>query len=165
MKNNVLFLLLAASLLTACSSTKNPSASMVTSGKTENGAETASANSGNVAQKAAAASFSGSSVYFEYDSAEVKGSFRPAIGDQARFLSGHPDAQVVVDGNCDERGSAEYNLSLGQRRADTLGKMLVTLGAHKSQIKTVSHGKENPKASCHDESCWKENRRADITQG
>ncbi len=165
MKSNVLFLLLVASLLAACSSTKNPSASMATSGKAENGAETASVNGRNVDQKAAAASFSGSSVYFEYDSAEVKGSYRPAIREEARFLSDHPDAKIVVDGNCDERGSAEYNLSLGQRRADTLGKMLVTLGANKNQIKAVSHGKENPKATCHDESCWKENRRADIAQG
>lgn len=164
MKRNVLFLLLATSLLAACSSTKSPSASMAANGPA-NGAETASVSGGNVDQKAAAASFAGSSVYYEYDSADIKASYKPAIGTEAEYLASHPGTKVLIDGNCDERGSAEYNLSLGQRRADSLGKMLVILGANKNQVKTVSHGKENPKATCHDESCWKENRRADIAQG
>ena len=69
---------------------------------------------------------------------------------------------MVVQGNCDERGSREFNLALGNRRADGVRKMMNVLGASDSQIEVVSFGEDKPRATCHDESCWKENRRADI---
>ena len=76
--------------------------------------------------------------------------------------SGRPGANVVIEGNCDERGSREYNLALGQRRADGVRKMMVLLGASTQQIETISFGEEKPKAAGHDESSWSQNRRSDI---
>ena len=101
----------------------------------------------------------------DYDAAVIHPNEYSLLQRMSRCIQANQPAHVLITGNADERGSAEYNLSLGQRRADSLGKMLVILGANKNQVKTVSHGKENPKATCHDESCWKENRRADIAQG
>lgn len=79
-----------------------------------------------------------------------------------RYLAEHPDQRVRVEGNCDERGSNEYNLALGLRRADAVKKLLVLGGAHESQIMTVSYGEERPLALGHDESAWQQNRRADL---
>jgi peptidoglycan-associated lipoprotein len=69
---------------------------------------------------------------------------------------------VVLQGNCDERGSREYNLALGQRRADAVKQRMVLLGVPQTRIETVSFGKEKPRATCHDESCWSQNRRVDF---
>ena len=80
----------------------------------------------------------------------------------AKYLSEHPDRSVRLEGNCDERGSNEYNLGLGQRRADGVTKMLIMGGARDSQIKTVSYGEEKPRCTDHNEACWKQNRRTDL---
>ncbi len=102
------------------------------------------------------------SVYFDYDSNIVKDEFKPLITAHAKYLSGHSSAHVTVQGNTDERGSREYNLALGQRRADAVKQMMQLLGASASQIDTVSFGEEKPRAEGHDEKAWAENRRADI---
>jgi peptidoglycan-associated lipoprotein len=80
----------------------------------------------------------------------------------AGYLSQRPDANVVIEGNCDERGSREYNLALGQKRAEAVKSRLALLGVPDGQIETVSFGEEKPRANGHDESAWAENRRADI---
>lgn len=101
-------------------------------------------------------------VYFDFDSSAVKGEYKPLIEAHASYLSAHNAAKVTVQGNTDERGSREYNLGLGNRRAEGVKKMMSVLGVPDKQVEAVSLGEEKPKAGCHDESCWKENRRDDI---
>ncbi|MGH8751848.1 MAG: peptidoglycan-associated lipoprotein Pal [Burkholderiales bacterium] len=102
------------------------------------------------------------SVYYDFDSSAVKDTYQPLVAAHASYLSGNKGARVTVQGSCDERGSREYNLALGQRRADGVKKAMSLLGASSSQIQTVSFGKEKPKATGHDEASWSQNRRSDI---
>lgn len=102
------------------------------------------------------------SVYYPYDNYAVEPEFQPLLKAHAGYLKEHPGASVVIEGNCDERGSREYNLALGQRRADGVEKMMVLLGASAKQIETVSFGEEKPRMAGHDESSWSQNRRSDI---
>jgi len=102
------------------------------------------------------------SVYFPFDVSAVQDEDKPLVEAHAKYLSEHPDRKVRVEGNCDERGSSEYNLALGQRRADSVKKMLILGGAKASQIETISYGKEKPVCTEHNEACWKQNRRSDI---
>ena len=101
-------------------------------------------------------------VFFDYDSSVVKDEFKPVVTAHAKFLTDNRGRRVVVQGNTDERGSREYNLALGQRRADSVKKMMMLLGATDSQIETTSFGEEKPRASGSTESAYSENRRADI---
>lgn len=102
------------------------------------------------------------SVYFPFDVSAVQESDKPIVMAHAKYLSEHPDRIVRLEGNCDERGSKEYNLGLGQRRADGVKQMLILGGAKASQIETVSYGEEKPRCTDHNEACWKQNRRSDI---
>lgn len=102
------------------------------------------------------------SIYFDFDKYDVKDEYKPLVEAHAKYLTGNKSANVIVQGNADERGSREYNLALGQRRAESVKKMMNVLGVPDSQIETVSFGEEKPKAECHDESCWSQNRRDDI---
>jgi peptidoglycan-associated lipoprotein len=102
------------------------------------------------------------SIYFELDSNVVKDEFKPVVSAHARYLQQNRNAKMTVQGNADERGSREYNLALGQRRADAVKQAMQLLGAQAEQIETVSFGEEKPKATGHDEKSWYENRRADI---
>jgi peptidoglycan-associated lipoprotein len=102
------------------------------------------------------------SVYYDLDKYDVRDEFKPMVEAHAKYLSSTPAAQVVIIGNCDERGSREYNIALGHKRAEGVRKIMNVLGVGEKQIETVSFGKEKPRATCHDESCWKENRRSDL---
>ena len=102
------------------------------------------------------------SVYYEYDKAEITAEGRKLVESHADYLRAHPALKVVIEGNADERGSAEYNVALGQRRADGVSKIMTLLGVPSERIETVSFGKEKPKASGHSETSWSENRRSDI---
>jgi peptidoglycan-associated lipoprotein len=102
------------------------------------------------------------SVYFDYDRFEIKDEYRPLVESHARFLRDNRTAKMLIQGNADERGSREYNVGLGQRRADSLKKMLTLLGAREDQIESVSLGEEKPSCSGHDEDCWSKNRRDDM---
>ena len=102
------------------------------------------------------------SVYFDYDQNSVKEEFRPLVTAHGKYLSQNRSAHVTVQGNTDERGSREYNLALGQRRADAVKQMMTLSGATASQIETVSFGEEKPRANGKDEQSYSENRRADI---
>ena len=102
------------------------------------------------------------SVYYAYDQSEIKAEGVKTIDAHAQYLREHPEVKVKVEGNADERGSAEYNLALGQRRADAVLKRMTILGVSSERVETVSFGKEKPKASGHEESAWSENRRSDI---
>lgn len=102
------------------------------------------------------------SVYFDYDSYIVKDDFKPVVEAHGKYLASHKDRKIVIQGNTDERGGSEYNLALGQKRAEAVRKSLSLLGVPDSQMEAVSFGKEKPKATGHDEAAWAENRRADI---
>lgn len=102
------------------------------------------------------------SAYFPFDVSVVQDADKPMLGAHGKYLADHSARKVRVEGNCDERGSTEYNLGLGQRRADSVKKMLVLDGANAAQVSTISYGEEKPRLTCHEEKCWKENRRADL---
>lgn len=110
----------------------------------------------------APAEVSPASVYFEYDSSDLSEATRAALQAMNDQVRQRPDVSVRVEGNCDERGTTEYNLHLGQRRADAARAYLVNLGLDPSRVSTVSYGKERPRAAGHDESAWRENRRDDL---
>ena len=101
-------------------------------------------------------------VFFDFDEYVVRDEFKPLVQAHAKYLTQTASAKVTVQGNCDERGSREYNIALGQRRADAVKKAMTILGAGDRQIETVSFGEEKPKALGHDEAAWAQNRRADL---
>jgi peptidoglycan-associated lipoprotein len=101
-------------------------------------------------------------IYFDYDSNAIKPEFQSLIEAHARFLKQNPKRHVVIEGNTDERGGSEYNLALGQRRAEAVRQALGLLGVPDSQVEAVSFGKEKPASEGHDESAWALNRRAEI---
>jgi peptidoglycan-associated lipoprotein len=102
------------------------------------------------------------SVYFDFDKYNLKPEARKALKKDADWLMKNPDKKAVVEGNCDERGTVEYNLALGQRRADASAKYLMDLGIAKDRLSTISYGKERPLCQESNEQCWYKNRRADI---
>ena len=102
------------------------------------------------------------SVYFEYDSNAVKDEYRGMVQAHSRYLGDKRDQRIRIEGNCDERGSREYNLALGQRRAESVKKVMTVLGVSDGRIETISYGEEKPMAQGHDEQSWSQNRRADI---
>lgn len=137
---------------------------------TPSGAATAGTNTGGVTGTATPGDvlhdprsvLSKRSVYFDFDSYAVKDEYKPLIEAHAKYLQTTRTARMTIQGNCDERGSREYNIALGQRRADTVKRMMQLYGAADGQIETVSFGKEKPKNPGHDESAWAENRRDDM---
>ena len=102
------------------------------------------------------------SIYFDLDKYEVKDEYKDLVAAHAKYLTANKGFKVLVQGNTDERGSREYNLSLGQKRAEAVKRSLALLGVKDDQIESVSLGEEKPKNPGHDESAWSENRRADI---
>jgi peptidoglycan-associated lipoprotein len=102
------------------------------------------------------------SVYYPFDVSVVQDTDKPVVEAHAKYLSEHANRKVRLEGNCDERGSDEYNLALGQRRAEGVKKLLLVGGARDSQIEAVSYGEEKPKATGHDEPSWTQNRRTDL---
>jgi peptidoglycan-associated lipoprotein len=164
-----------ALLLTACQSTttkdagapveeRNPTAGAA------GGATTAGTNTAGISGTAAGGAqgnplkdpsspLSKRIVYFDFDSYVVKDEYKPMIEAHGRYLQTNRNARMTVQGSTDERGSREYNIALGQRRADALKKLLILYGATEIQIETVSFGKEKPVREGHDEASWAENRR------
>ena len=102
------------------------------------------------------------SIFYDLDSFDVKDQYKELIGAHARYLRDNPRSKMLIQGNTDERGSREYNVSLGQRRSEGVKRMLLLLGAKEVQIESVSLGEEKPKAEGHDEQAWSQNRRSDI---
>ncbi|UCH50040.1 MAG: peptidoglycan-associated lipoprotein Pal [Betaproteobacteria bacterium] len=105
---------------------------------------------------------SDNSIYFGYDQASLDRQSESVLFAHAEFLKANPGMRVEIQGNCDERGSREYNIALGQRRALTVKRALELLGVEGYRIETVSFGSEKPVAFGHDEESWRQNRRADI---
>lgn len=101
-------------------------------------------------------------IYFDFDSYVVKSDAQPTVEGYAKRLTADPKLHIRLEGNTDERGSSEYNLALGQKRADAVGKALTLLGVSSSQYEAVSFGKERPAVEGHDEDAWAKNRRVDF---
>ena len=104
-----------------------------------------------------------STVYFEYDSATIRPEFQALIDAHAKYLGSHRDRKLTVAGHTDERGGREYNLALGQQRAEAVRRALELLGARGSQVESISFGEEKPADGGHDEAAWSHNRRAQLT--
>ncbi|HEY7391257.1 MAG TPA: peptidoglycan-associated lipoprotein Pal, partial [Bryobacteraceae bacterium] len=108
-------------------------------------------------------------AYFDYDKSDIRGDARDVLTKDAdalkSILKDFPNASIVLEGHCDERGSAEYNLGLGDRRATAAKDFLVQLGVPTDKVRTISYGKERPQCTEHDESCWQKNRRAHFSPG
>ena len=103
------------------------------------------------------------SVFFDFDSNAVKDEYQGLVQSHSRYLTSDlRDARIRIEGNTDERGSREYNLALGQRRAEAVKKVMTVLGVQDGRIETISFGEEKPRAQGHDEDAWAQNRRADI---
>jgi peptidoglycan-associated lipoprotein len=102
------------------------------------------------------------SVYFDYDSYVVRADGKPVVENHSAYLTKHKERKVLVQGNTDERGGTEYNLALGQKRAEAVRKSMSALGVSDTQMEAVSLGEEKPKATGSNEAAWAENRRADI---
>lgn len=102
------------------------------------------------------------SVFFDYDSFEIRQEFRAVVEAHAKYLNTNKTKRVLISGNTDERGSREYNLALGQKRAEAVRRALNSLGVSEAQIEAVSYGEEKPRAAGTDENSWSENRRADL---
>ena len=168
MKKTILALAVTG-LLAACSSTPPASTAAPAAEKTAAPAAAAPAatSSGPVTQslypaKGVGGALGQRGIYYDFDKYAVKDQYKPVVDAHGEFLLSHSAAKVTLQGNCDERGSREYNLGLGQRRADSVRKVLAAKGVKDSQMETVSYGKEKPRNPGHNEAAWAENRRTDI---
>lgn len=162
--------LLAVSLgLTGCAS-KRPKPAPAAPTSATSGANGAGANDANAAGANAEDSAAGPQggllatrvVYFDFDSSEIKGAGVEVVAAHARYLAANPGTRVRLEGHTDERGSREYNIGLGERRAQAVRRALMLQGAIDGQLSTVSYGEERPAAPGHDEEAWAKNRRVEI---
>jgi peptidoglycan-associated lipoprotein len=124
-------------------------------GQGQNGAddETAGPQAGLLARRV---------IYFDFDSSEIKGDGTDIVGAHAKYLANNPTARVRLEGHTDDRGSREYNIGLGERRAQSVRRALLLQGATEAQLSTVSYGAERPAVAGHDEAAWSKNRRVEI---
>ena len=104
-------------------------------------------------------------IHFDYDSYQISPGEQATLRADAAFLKSHANMRFTVEGHCDERGSTEYNLALGENRANAVRQALVNLGVPAGSIKTISYGKEKPVCTEHSETCWQQNRRAHFVLG
>lgn len=176
MKNQVRYgaLLLLASLLAACASTSKPPATPPPSETTPSGAETTPAtpqkSAAELEQEAKLAEeqakrmqlLTEEVIYFEYDSAAVTDHSRTVIEAHSVYILENPDVSIELAGHADERGTREYNLALGERRAQSVQKLMLAFGVPAKQMNIVSFGEEKPADSSHNESAWRKNRRVEL---
>lgn len=101
-------------------------------------------------------------VYFDLDSSEIRDEYRSVVEAHAAYLAEHPEARLRLEGHTDERGSREYNIALGERRANAVRQLMALLGATEQQLTPISYGEERPVALGHDESAWRLNRRVEL---
>lgn len=166
--NKLLLPALLSVLLAACSSTGPDTAGAKVEDRTGTGAGVATVTTPGMTGSGIAALtdpnniLSKRSVFFDYDSFVIRSEGRPLVEAHARFLVQNPQMRVLIQGNTDERGSREYNLALGQKRADAVRQALTLLGAKEAQIESVSLGEEKPRCTEATEACYAQNRRGDI---
>ena len=160
MFQRILAIVAATLLLAACetaSQVSGDSASTSASNTASSSSASSSAADKTPAEKLAQV---GDTVNFGFDSAELSVSARSTLNRQAAFLSLNPDLMIVIEGHADERGTREYNLALGDRRATAVRDYLVAKGINSARVRTVSYGKERPAVAGSDEAAWAKNRRA-----
>jgi peptidoglycan-associated lipoprotein len=172
MRRILVVLLVACLGLTACASKKPnvpppPPASEVGAGSEASGAGANGAAAGqNGGDDEAAGPQAGllakRVIYFDFDSSEIKGDGTDIVGAHAKYLANNPTARVRLEGHTDDRGSREYNIGLGERRAQSVRRALLLQGATEAQLSTVSYGAERPAVAGHDETAWAKNRRVEI---
>lgn len=104
-------------------------------------------------------------IYFDFDKSEIKPEFADVVAAHARNLTGHPNLKIKLEGNTDERGTREYNIGLGERRAQAVRRALMLQGVAESQLATVSFGSERPAVEGDDEAAWAQNRRVELVYG
>ena len=109
-----------------------------------------------------AAKFEAEAIYFDFDKSFIRLEYRPVLQEKAAFLKDYPDMRVRIEGNCDERGTNEYNLALGDRRGSSAKNFLISLGIAADRIETISYGEERPRGLGHNEASWSQNRRDDF---
>jgi len=177
MKTSLAVLVLVSLMLTACASAPKATTTQTSSqeitgdnGQTGPGAKTAIAAKPGVVSGDLAAQVQAiqqNSIYFDFDEFIIKPEYHVIIEQLADLMKSRDNTTVTLEGNADERGSGEYNLSLGSKRAYAVRKSLEVMGIPSRRIETVSLGEEKPRLTCHEERCWKENRRTDfiIKQG
>ena len=160
MFQRILAIVAATFLLTACETASQVSGDSASTSAT-NTASSSSASS-SAADKTPAEKLAqvGDTVNFDFDSAELTVSARSTLNRQAAFLSLNPGLMIVIEGHADERGTREYNLALGDRRATAVRDYLVAKGINSARVRTVSYGKERPAVAGSDEAAWAKNRRA-----
>jgi peptidoglycan-associated lipoprotein len=143
-----------------------PPPAEATAGTEANGANGANAGAANPADDETAGPLAGMlakrTIYFDFDNSEIKGEGTDIVAAHAKYLAKNPAARVRLEGNTDERGSREYNIGLGERRAQAVRRALLLQGASDTQLSTVSYGEERPAAAGHDETAWAKNRRVEI---
>jgi len=160
MKFKILMAAAAALLLAACSSTPETGASSEGSGTGTT--TTTSPGGASAVTPGTLQDFVqnvGDRVFFGYDKYDLTPEAQATLQKQAAWLKSYPQATVVIEGHCDERGTREYNLALGERRAASVANYLVALGIDANRIQTISYGKERPAVDGHDETAWSQNRR------
>lgn len=174
---NILFAVVVAAFVAGCSTTpteapvEDKSATAgATTGTPSTGASTSGTSTSGVSGATTGVNplkdpnniLSKRSVFFEFDSFVVDAQYKPVIEAHARYLAANRNAKVALQGHADERGSREYNIALGQKRADAVKRMMTLLGVQEMIVETVSFGEEKPRNMGHDEGSWSENRRVDI---
>ena len=143
--------------IAACESSKGPSSSAPNTGF---GNEQNPTNRGGMSGGGDNSMFK--TIYFDFDKSDLRADAREGLQSNASYLKSNSSVQVTIEGNCDERGSNEYNLALGKRRAEAAYKYLVDLGVESSRMNTVSYGEEKPAAEGHNELAWAKNRRDEF---
>lgn len=103
-------------------------------------------------------------IHFDFDKSDIKSEYKKTLEDNSAWLKKNKDAKISIDGHCDERGTEEYNIALGHRRANSAKSYLVNLGIDSKRMAAKSYGEEKPLESCHNESCWWKNRRAEFVK-
>ena len=149
-------------LLAACETASQVSGDSASTSASNTASPSAASSSSASADKTSAEKLAqvGDTVNFDFDSAELTVSARSTLNRQSAFLSVNPDLMIVIEGHADERGTREYNLALGERRATAVRDYLVAKGINAARVRTVSYGKERPAVSGSDEAAWAKNRRA-----
>jgi peptidoglycan-associated lipoprotein len=175
MRSRLLLLLTVTCLLAACTSSmerqegatvEERSTSASTAAGEQGGAQTygagEEASSGFSELNKPGSLLATRTIYFDFDSSEVKPEFNAVLEAHAEYLANHPDVSVTLEGHTDERGSREYNLALGERRAKAVKQQMTLLGAGADQVHVTSYGEERPAVEGHNEAAWSKNRRVEI---
>lgn len=157
-KSKILISMAVAGLtLAGCASTTDSQSASTTSSTSASAAPTGSASAQYLVQNV------GDRVFFQTDQSNLDGSSRATLRNQAQWLAQNGSINLIIEGHADERGTREYNLALGARRANAVRDFLISEGVNGSRLQTISYGKERPVSLCSEEACWSKNRRSVAT--